>query len=191
MKENLMKLQLPTAAMIFGLFLLIPCAGAQQKPEIHEAAIDGIGEFLRGINILAGGTKALHSGDPFLERVRTRYEIPERIPILSPHGGNSIIVFIFDDEQLPVVKSVWSQISPNDYKYLQTYHNLKRVYCLHEKEPVDLGDNIIAFRPDDIREMLVYFNDKKGIIDSARIHKGNSVVFVHSRYIVKPVGAEF
>ena len=183
--------QLLPAAMIFGLYILIPCAGAQQKPEIPEAVIDGIGEFLRGINILAGGTKALPSGDPFLEKVRTRYEIPERIPILSPHGGNSIIVFIFDGEQLPVAKSVWSQISPNDYKYLQTYHNLKRVYCLHEKEPVDLGDNIIAVGPDNIREMSVYFNDKKGTIDSARIDTGNSVAFMHSRYIVRPVRLEF
>ena len=48
--------------------------------------------------------RALPSGDPFLEKVRTRYEIPERIPILSPHGGSSIIAFIFDSEQLPVMK---------------------------------------------------------------------------------------
>ncbi|MBP1749527.1 MAG: hypothetical protein H6Q52_2066 [Deltaproteobacteria bacterium] len=192
MKENNMMLsRLLSVAIIVGLFISTHYAGAQQKPEVPEPAIDAIGEFLRGINILSGGTRALPSGDPILERVRTRYEIPERTPILSPHGGSSVVAFIFDSEKLPVTKGPWKEISPNDYKYLQTYHNLKAVYCLHEEEPVDLGDIVIAVKPGHPGTMFVYFNDKNGTIDSARICTGNSVLFPNSKYIVKPVGAEF
>lgn len=180
-----------TTAIIVGLFVLIPCARAEQKPNIPEAAMGAIGEFLKAINVLAGGTKALPSGDPFVEKARIRYEIPERVPILSPHGGSSILIFVYDSERLPVAENTWSEISPNDYTYLQTYHNLKAVYCLHEKEPVDLGDIIIAVTPDGTKGMFVYFNDKKGIIEAARISTGNSLFFANSRYIVKPVGVKF
>ena len=192
MKErNMIFVRSIITALIVGLFISTPSVWAQQSLRVPEIAMDAIGEFLRGINILSGGIRALPSGDPFLEKVRTRYEIPERIPILSPHGGSSIIAFIFDSEQLPVIKGSWSEISPNDYKYLQTHHNLKVVYCLHEKEPVDLGDIVIAARPDNNGEMSVYFNDKKGMLDSIKILAGNSVVFSNSKYILKPVGVKF
>lgn len=180
-----------TAVIIAGLFVFMPCARAEQKPHIPEAAMSAIGEFLKAINTLSGGTKVLPSGDPFLEKVRIRYEIPERVPVLSPRGGSAIVAFIYDSERLPFTENTFGEISPRDHKYLQTHHNLKAVYCLHEKEPVDLGDIIIAVAPDSAKEMFVYFNDKKGTIDSAIISAGNSLFFATSKYIVKPVEVKF
>ncbi len=165
------------------------CAG--QKAEAPGSAVDVLGEFLKGINTLSSGKKVLPSGDPFLEKIRTKYEIPERIQIIAPRGGSSVIAFIFDNEQLPVMKGSWTEIFPSEYKYLQTYHNLKFVYCLHDREPVDLGDIIIAVKPEDTGEMSVYFNDKQSTLGSARIYAGNAVMFSRSRYIVKPVKPGF
>jgi hypothetical protein len=180
-----------TTAIIFGCLVLAPFADAGQRPYIPDAATHAIGEFLKAINALSGGTKALPSGDPFLEKVRARYEIPERVPVLSPRGGNSVVTFIYDSEQIPVAENAWREIFPDDYTYLQTHHNLKAVYCLHEKEPLDLGDVIIAIMPEDTGKISVYFNNKRGTIDSARISAGNSLFFINSQYIVKPVGVKF
>ena len=183
--------RLMVTSIIFGCLALASFAEAGQKPDIPDPATHAIGEFLKAINALSGGTKALPSGDPFLEKVRARYEIPERVPVLSPRGGSSIVTFIYDSEQLPVVENAWREISPDDYTYLQSYHNLKAVYCLHEKEPLDLGDIIIAIMPESTGKVSVYFNNKKGTIDSARISAGNSLFFINSQYIVKPVGVKF
>jgi hypothetical protein len=173
-----------------ALIISGPFAQAHEDPRGLGITMDAIGEFLRTINTLSGGTRTLPSGDPFVENIRARFEIPERIPIISPHGGNSIIVFVFDSEWLPMGKGTWYEIFPNEYKYLQTYHNLKAVYCLHEKEPVDLGDIVLAVQPDLGGHTSVFFNNKRGTVDLARIKTGNSIFFPGSRYIVKPVGAE-
>lgn len=174
------------AGVVMALFISGSLAEAQQQ----GITMDAIGEFLRAIGVLSGGTRALPSSDPLVENIRARFEIPERIPIVSPHGGSSIIAFVFDNERLPADKGAWSEISPDEYRYLQTYHNLKAVYCLHEKEPVDLGDIIVAVQPDGEGHMSVFFNNKQGIIDLARIRTGNSIFFSGSRYIVRPVGTE-
>lgn len=162
---------------------------AQEKKETENrgAAVDALGELLRGLNNLSEGKKVLPAGDPFLEKVRTRYEVPERVEIIAPHGGTTIIAFIYDNERLPVITGIWSEIYPGEYKYLQTYHNLKAVYCLHEKEPVDLGDMIVAIKPEYGGQFIVFFNNKRGMMEAARISAGNAVLFPGSKYIVKPV----
>lgn len=151
--------------------------------------MDALGEFLRGMKTLSGGEKALPGGDPFLERVRAKYEIPERIDIFAPRGGSEIIALVFDSENLPVVDGKWSEISPDEYKYLQSQHNLKAVYCLHEKEPLDLGDVVVAIRPDGSGALSVYFNDKRGTVGSARIRGGNAIFFSGSKHILRPMAA--
>ncbi len=160
---------------------------AAETPQTDGAVMDALGEFLRGIKTLSGGQKALPGGDPFLEKVRTKYEIPERIEIFAPRGGSEIIALVFDSEHLPVVDGKWSEISPDEYKYLQSHHNLKAVYCLHEKEPLDLGDVVVAVRPDGAGALSVYFNDKRGTVGSARIRGGNAILFSGSQYIVRPM----
>jgi len=171
-------------ATMISLALVSPLA-ATEKPQTNGAAIDALGEFLRGINKLAGAKKALPSGDPFLEKVRTKYEIPERIQVLTLRGGSDIIAMVFSSEHLPVVEGKWSEVFPDEYKYLQSHHNLKAVYCLYEKEPLDLGDVVIAVRHDGAGTWVIYFNDKRGTIDSARIRDGNSILFSGSQYIVR------
>lgn len=168
------------------IMLVITPSMATDRPEVNNPAIDALGEFLRSMNTLAGGKKVLPEGDPFLERVRTKYEIPDRIQIYSPHGGNEIIAMIFNSEHLPVVEGKWSEITPQEYKYLQSYHNLKAVYCLHEREPLDLGDVVVAVQHNGAGIFRIYFNDKKGAVGSALIHYGNSVVFSGSQYIFRP-----
>lgn len=187
MKETNMKKLFKSfpAGVLMAIVISSSFAEAQQG-----IRMDAIGEFLQAINVLSGGTRALPSGDHFVENIRARFEIPERIPIVSPHGGNSVLAFVFDSERLPTGKGAWSEVSPDEYRYLQTYHNLKAVYCLHEKEPFDLGDIILAVQADGEGRMSVFFNNKHGIIDIARIRTGNSVFFSGCRYIVKPVGAE-
>lgn len=174
--------------------LVIVAAGAMQvpateRPETDGSAMDALGEFLRGMKTLSGGKKLLPAGDPFLEKVRTKYEIPDRIDVSSPRGGSEIIVFVFDSEHLPVVDGKWSEISPGEYRYLQSQHNLKAVYCLHEKEPLDLGDVMVAVRSDGSGVLSVYFNDKRGTVGSARIRSGNAILLSGSRYIVRPMAA--
>ena len=155
--------------------LVIVAAGAMQvpateRPETDGSAMDALGEFLRGMKTLSGGKKLLPAGDPFLEKVRTKYEIPDRIDVSSPRGGSEIIVFVFDSEHLPVVDG-------------------KAVYCLHEKEPLDLGDVMVAVRSDGSGVLSVYFNDKRGTVGSARIRSGNAILLSGSRYIVRPMAA--
>ncbi len=165
-------------------------APAMEKPQTDSSAMDALGEFLRGMKTLSAGKKVLPGGNPFLEKVRTKYEIPDRIEIVAPRGGIEIIALVFDSEHLPVVDGKWSEISPDEYKYLQSKHNLKAVYCLHEKEPLDLGDVVIAIRPDGSGALSVYFNDKRGSVGSARIRGGNAILFSGSRQIVRPMAAE-
>jgi hypothetical protein len=176
------------------VLVLIVAAGvspvaATDKPQTDGSAMDALGEFLRGMKMLSGGKKALPGGDPFLERVRTKYEIPDRIEIFAPRGGSEIIALVFDSEGLPVVDGRWSEIFPDEYKYLQSQHNLKVVYCLHEKEPLDLGDVVVAVRPDGPGALSVYFNDKRGAVGSARIRNGNAILFSGSKHIVRPLAA--
>lgn len=167
-------------------FAVATSATATDRP-LDNTAADVLGEFLRGMNALSGGKKALPAGDPFLENVRSRYEVPERIQVLAPRGGSEIIVMVFNSERLPVVQGKWSEISTDDYKYLQSYHNLKAVYCLYEKEPLDLGDVVVAFKYNDAGTVVVFFNDKRGTVGSTRIHSGNSIIFSGSQYIVRPM----
>lgn len=158
-----------------------------EKPQTSSSAMDALGEFLRGMKTLSGGKKALPGGDPFLEKVRTKFEIPDRIEIFAPRGGSDIIVLVFDGEHLPVVDGKWSEISSDEYKYLQSLHNLKAVYCLHEKEPLDLGDVVVAVRSESAEALSVYYNDKRGTVGSARIHGGNAILFSGSKHIVRPM----
>ena len=189
--KNMKKLFTSFLAAVTVVFIISGSfTEAHEDPRGPGITMDAIGEFLRTINTLSGGTRTLPSGDPFVENIRARFEIPERIPIISPHGGSSIIVFVFDSERLPVGRGAWHEIFPNEYKYLQTYHNLKAVYCLHEKEPVDLGDVVLAVEPHQGGHTSVFFNNKQGTVDLARIKTGNSIFFPGSRCIVKPVGAE-
>ena len=158
---------------------------ALEKAQADSSAMDALGEFLRGMKTLSGAKKLLPAGDPFLEKVRTKYEIPDRIDVFSPRGGSEIIAFVFDSEHLPVVDGKWSEISPGEYKYLQSQHNLKAVYCLFEKEPLDLGDVVVAIRPDGSEALSVYFNDKRGTVGSAGIRGGNAILFSGSKHIVR------
>jgi hypothetical protein len=188
-RKNIIAFRLFTAVLIIIVLAASLPAIAQERKETKNggAAIDALGELLRGLNNLSGGKKVLPEGDPFLEKVRTRYEVPERVQIIAPHSGAAIIAFVYDNERLPVMDEVWGEIYPNQYKYLQTYHNLKVVYCLHEKEPMDLGEIIVAIKPEYGGRFSVYFNDKRGAIDAAFINSGNAIIFSGSRYIVKPV----
>ena len=79
------------AGVLMAIVISSSFAEAQQG-----IRMDAIGEFLQAINVLSGGTRALPSGDHFVENIRARFEIPERIPIVSPHGGNSVLAFVFD-----------------------------------------------------------------------------------------------
>jgi len=162
---------------------------AMERPQTDSSAMDALGAFLRGMKTLSGGKKALPGGNPFLEKVRTKYEIPDRIEIFAPRGGSEIIALVFDSEHLPVVDGKWSEITPDDYKYLQSLHNLKAVYCLHEKEPLDLGDVVVAIRPEGSGALSIYFNDKQGTVGSARIRGGNAILFSGSKHIVRPMAA--
>lgn len=155
--------------------------------QLDNTAADVLGEFLRGINALSAGEKALPAGDPFLENVRSKYEVPERIQVLTPHGGNEIIVMVYNSERLPVVQGKWREFSSNEYRYLQSHYNLKVVYCLYEKEPLDLGDVVVAVQYDDPGSAMVFFNDKRGTVGSARITSGNSILFSGSQYIIRPL----
>jgi hypothetical protein len=175
------------AVATFALFTSASFTDAQQSLCTPGKTMDAIGEFLRSINTLSAGIRALPVEDPLVENIRARFEIPVRIPIISPRGGTSMIVFVFDNERLPLPKGVWNEMLPHEYRYLQTYHNLKAVYCLHEKEPVDLGDIVFAVEPGEGKNISVFFNNKQGAIDRASIEAGNAVFFSGSRYIVKPV----
>lgn len=175
------------AIVVLTFCIPLSFTNAQQSQRPPGMTMDAIGEFLRAINTLSGGIRALPSGDPLTENIRARFEVPERIPVISPHGGDSVIVFVFDNEQLAQARDIWNEIMPNEYKYLQTFHNLKAVYCLHEKEPVDLGDIVFAVEPAEDRRMSVFFNNKEDAIDVARIEAGNAILFSGSRYIIKPI----
>ena len=46
-------------ALIFGCLAFAPFAEAGQKDDMPDAATGAIGEFLKAINALSGGTKVL------------------------------------------------------------------------------------------------------------------------------------
>ena len=94
------------AAVLMVMLAALPVSG-QDRPHAKTSGMDALGEFLRGMKTLADVKKALPGGDPFLERVRTKYEIPERIDIFAPRGGSEVIVLAFDD--VPVVAVEWKK----------------------------------------------------------------------------------
>lgn len=171
-------------------FVTVFPAGAADKPLANGSVMDAMGEFLRGMNALSDGKKALPGGDPLQDKLRTKYEIPDRIQILAPRGGGEIVAMVFNSERLPVIEGKWIEIASDKYKYLQSHHNLKVVYCLHEKEPLDLGDVVVAFLYDGAGAMVIYFNDKHGTVGSARIQNGNSIIFSGSQYLIRPLAQE-
>ncbi len=178
------------AIVVLAFFMPASFSNAQQGQRSSGMTMDAVGEFLRAINTLSVGIRALPSEDPLTENIRARFEVPERIPVISPHGGDSVIAFVFDNERLAQARGVWNEIMPNEYKYLQTYHNLRAVYCLHEKEPVDLGDIVFAVEPGEDTHISVFFNNKQDAIDVAKIEAGNAILFSGSRYIIKPIWRE-
>lgn len=183
---------MPRTVILLAIIIYFSAAcaavAADNRPHTDNGAVmDVLGEFLRGINALSGGKKALPAGNPFLEEVRSKYEVPDRVQVLTPRGGSEIIVMVFDSEHLPVVEGDWSELSQDKYRYLQSYHNLEVVYCLYEKEPLDLDDVVVAIQRGNEDRITVYYNDKQGTVGSASIQSGNSIFFSRSRYIVRPV----
>jgi hypothetical protein len=176
-----------------GLLVTRPAwaGGTPSRKTGGNAALDGavlesLAELLQGIRTLDGARPQLAHGDDFVESVRTRYGIPERIPVISPRGGTDYIIFAYNSEGLPVsLEGSYKILGPEDFKYLQSLHNLKAVYCLHEKEPVDVESLVLAFAPAG-EKTTAFYNDPKGNLGSLDLREGHSVCFGASRYIIKP-----
>ena len=159
--------------------------GAEQSP-FDSKALDAVKEFVRGINSLSSTKRTLPQGNAFVESVRTKYGIPERVPILAPHGGTEIALFIYNSEEMPLfLEGDHITMTRNEYKHLQSLHNLESVYCLFEREPIDLGDVILAFDKGKDGKINAFYN-LRGTLGEIPMEEEHATYFRKTRHIVRP-----
>lgn len=179
------------AGLTGGIVLSAPlpggCSGAGDV--VRAQIIDAMGELIRDVNALKDGRKNLPQNNDYTEGVRDRFGIPARVPVTAPRGGNEIVALVFNSEGLCVVQGEYAEIGPEEYKYLQSLHNLKDVYTLFDKEPVMLGGTVYAFARGTAGRMVIFFNHK-GKPRSVTIRTGNSICLKDSPYIIRPLASE-
>jgi len=177
-----------TAAIIFAALLYPSPAPCQERQVVNPGVVDALGELIRDMNALKGSNKGLPKDDEYSEAMRSKYEIPSRVPVLAPRGGNEIVAFVFSSESLCMVQGEYVELQPTEYKYLQSLHNLKTVYTLFDKEPLTLGNTVYAFERSGSDGIIVFFNDK-GKLRSANVRAGNSICLKDSPFIVRPMAS--
>ena len=178
------------AGIASGIVLSTPPAGNCSGPGnvVSPQIIEAMGELIRDVNTLNTGRKTLPEGNDFAEGIRNRFEIPSRVPVTAPRGGNEIVTLVFNSESLCMVQGEYAEIGPNEYKYLQSLHNLKNVYTLFDKEPLTIGTTVYAFERGPVGQMVVFFNHK-GKLRSVSIRSGNSICLKDSPHIIRPLAA--
>lgn len=185
--KNIIRVGLITGIAV-GITLSVAGPG-KSGDVVNPQIIEAMGELIRDVNSLNGGKKTLPKDNDFAEGVRNRFEIPQRVPVVAPRGGSEIITLVFNSESLCMVQGEYVELNPNEYKYLQSLHNLKNVYTLFDKEPLTVGTTVYAFERSAAGQMVVFFNHK-GKLSSVTIRSGNSICLKDSPYIIRPLASK-
>lgn len=171
-----------------SLLFLILLAGAVPGYGAERADFDAVGDFLRSINALKGVVPTVPDGDPASESLRSKFQIPGRVPIVSPHGGREILVYVYNAENaIPGDGDSGISISSSQFKYLLSPFNLKVAYALFSEEPLKIDNVTYAFKPAADGNVSVYYVMGSGRVSTATLADGQSLYVPGSGIIVKGV----
>lgn len=186
---------LVSAFMVVGLSMLAPAVlfAAESKPArqaaLGTAVFDSLGEMIRSLNTLENMKPTLPAGDESAEVARDQHAIPDRVTIVSPHGGTDIAVFVYKHENaVPLAngKRV-AIIGAGQYKYLTSKNNLVGTYLLFEEEPLRIGDQTYAFKKASNGHVAVFFVAADGNVEEAVVAPGQSLFVAGGKFIIKGV----
>lgn len=160
----------------------------KKMPVAKTDVFDSIGEMLRSINAIEGIKPALSDQDPVSESARGQHKIPDRVAVVSPHGGTDIAVFVYrHEDSIPITGNTRIIISPTQYKHLTSQKNLSGSYLLFEGEPLRIGDQTYAFKKNPNGKIDVFYVAGDGHVEEASIESGQSIFVAGGKYIVKGV----
>lgn len=125
--------------------------------------------------------------------VREKLMVPNAIKVLSPHGGKTWSINVYDAENmLPYEASTF--LDAKRVEYLTSGKNLKVVYVANSYEPIKIdkhgNDNKIDIAVSVVNERVFYIHDQHGV---QRFDNGlNIPIFIKGGniiVIIKKVGA--
>lgn len=153
-----------------------------------DERLSAIGEHIRALKSLDESKNIIPDGEYTVERIRDKYGIPARVPLVSPHGGKEMAVFVYESEGLVAKESHdRHEILPEGkYLHLISGHNLKTVYLLFEKEPLEIDGVFFAFLQTASKPNIdVVYNDGRSVV-SVAIREGSSIIVDGTSHIVSP-----
>lgn len=150
-------------------------------PEHYEYVIIRPGEYILNVEPLTD-KKIIAE-----EKVRKLYQIPQHVKVISPSGGDSVVVCFYSHPLKFKNENEYKIINIQEKPFL--LQNLKECYALHEKEPVDLKNRSYAFKYDDSK-VVIYWANESNMIKKA-IESSSEVFFNREEAImIKSLGGK-
>ena len=165
MTEAKIRNMVTAVVMVFLFFFFFVSPASADQRERSGSAEHGVQEgdvSKRNLDVLfdllGGGSMAAVSPVEESGWIRDRYRIPLHIRILSPHGGDEYLVFVYRAER--TFGKTMQVVNTNRYRYLLSPKNLTVVYSLFNYEPISVLGGEVAVAPVDD---MVYVYDSKGL----------------------------
>jgi hypothetical protein len=180
------------------IFLGLPVQVVASETERQQKSIigqlDKLGELLRSIRIIENIKTVVPDNAidiATIDDIRSEFGIPIRVPIISPHGGNEIAVFVFKSNRYVYVgESSHLLIDGDSYRYLTSTYNLYKVYLLFNGEPIEIDGNTYVGRSvKDMGSVLVNFTAGLSVKEVA-IDSRTALYLNGSKFIVKVKGLD-
>lgn len=149
-------------------------------PEHYEYVIIRPGEYI--LNTEPIRDKKIVAED----KVRQLYQIPQHIKVISPSGGDSVVVCFYEHE-IPLRDETSKIINIKDKPFL--LKNLKECYALYEKEPIDFQNFSYAFKFDN-GKAIVYWSTDSNIITKELTSSDEAFVIKKIALVIKNLGGK-
>lgn len=160
--------------------------GLSVSDKSEDAKLKALGDFIQSMNKLSEIRTYYPEGDVTAESLRSTYLIPDRVPLLAPHGGTEIIVLAYAAENaIPYLSNKGVVISDRQYKFVQSAHNMTAAYIVFNEEPVLIGNITYAFKAESEGIRVFFIREGTMSLDSAVISKNTSLYVPGSEFLVK------